>query len=379
MKNYIKNIVKLIVNRPLLFFVAALIILFVLIAISSKLRTTTDGVQEKEIQAMPVETVRVTDAQYTELSGQVEKNGVITIISQVPGIVHSIYVEDGQSVYIGQRIAYLSDTYSGGSSAAIGYEIAARQAQTQDETFDKRMGVIDEQRDDVRKTNDLEATIMRKQYTIQKRNTELEFDIAQLQKKQSAITAARFSPVSPFKGVVDHVFVSRGETVNVGDKIAVINADDQTATISINISPALAGVIDISKPSVINVNGERINILPRNLSRGVAQDQSYILTYYIEKQYIDLFDNNEFVSVSVPLETNAGDNNSLLVPLDAVRLMSDRTVIFVVEDGVAYARDVERGEVVGGFIFVNVDLGENTEIILNRNVYDGDRVVTKAS
>lgn len=377
MKKMIRKIGNFIQKHAFLSFFIALLILFAIIAISSKIRTQSDDIVGKEVPSKIVETVRVNDGQYTELSGKVEKDGVITIIAHVPGIVHGLYVEDGQAVNVGQRIAYLSDTYAGGSTAAVGYQIAARQAQTQDETFDKRVGIIEDQRDDVKKTNDLEATIARKQYTIQKRNTELEHDVVKLQQTQAAIGAARYAPVSPFAGVVDHVFVSRGETVNVGDRIAVVNADDQSVNISVNVSPALAGVIDVTQPSIISISGEKINVLPKNLSRGIADDQSYVLTFSVDEKYVDIFENNEYVSLRVPIETQSLDANELLIPLDAVRLMSDRTVVFVVEDDIARPRDVVRGEVVGGFIFVQGEFEPSDEIILNRNVYDGDSVITE--
>ena len=76
-----------------------------------------------------VETARVGDRQYTELSGKIEKEGIITIIAHVSGIVHKIYVVGGQPINVGQKIAYISETYSGGSTAAVGYEIALCQLQ----------------------------------------------------------------------------------------------------------------------------------------------------------------------------------------------------------------------------------------------------------
>jgi len=142
----------------------------------------------------------------------------------------------------------------------------------------------------------------------------------------------------------------------------------------VNVSPSLASVVDVSSPSVMSVDGQEISVFPQNISRGIADDQSYVLTYDIDQKYADLFVNNEYVEVFIPIETKAQSENEILVPLDAVRLMNEGSIIFIVENDIARSRVVTTGEVVGGFIFVKGDISENDSIILNRNVFDGDRV-----
>jgi len=377
MKKMIKKSGDFIQRHELFSFFVALGILFIIIFLGSKMRIQSDDVSVQQVTQKNIETMRVGDKQYAQLSGKIEKEGIVTIIAHVPGIVHNIYVSSGQVVGVGQKIAYISETYSGGNTSAVGYEIAARKSQTQDETFDKKIGIIDDRRDDVRKTNDIDATVVRKQYTIQKRNTELEFDITELQQKQAAIGAARYAPVSPFKGIVDRIFVSRGDTINVGDRIAVINADNQSMRMTVNLSPALARVVDVSQQSIIFVDGQEINILPQNISRGVADNQSYVMTYDIDQKYAQSFIDNEYISISIPMETWLLSRDEMLIPLDAVRLMNDDTVVFVVEDGVARSKIVISGGIVGGFIFVQGDINDGDEIIINRNVFDGDSVVAK--
>lgn len=373
-----KNFGKMVARYPIFSFIIALFVLFALIFASNKIRSQHDVAVFDGANTKVVEVMRVEDGQYTELSGQVEKDGVITITSRVSGIVYDVYVEDGQDINTGQRVAYFSDTYGGGNSAAIGYQIAARQTQNSDEIIDKTMSILDDQRDDVSKTGSIEEEVERKQYTIQKRNTEANHEITQLTERQAAVNAAMYAPTSPFTGVVDHVFVSKGETVSFGDKIAAINADDQTVDISVNLSPELASIVNVSQPSIVNANGQSIEVMPKNLSRGVANDQTYILTFAVDQQYIDLFEHNEFVSIKVPVESHSGDKEGVLVPLDAVRLMSDKTVLFVMNGDVAEPREVQSGEIVGGFIFVNGDISSGDNIILDRNVFDGDPVTIES-
>ena len=139
-----------------------------------------------------------------------------------------------------------------------------------------------------------------------------------------------------FKGVVERVFVLRGDTVNVGDRIAVVNSDEQSMQMVVNVSPSLASVVDVSRPSVMSVDGQEISVFPQNISRGIADDQSYVLTYDIDQKYADLFVNNEYVEVFIPIETKAQSENEILVPLDAVRLMNEGSIIFIVENDIQH-------------------------------------------
>jgi multidrug efflux pump subunit AcrA (membrane-fusion protein) len=376
MKKIIKKTGSFIARRPLISFLSALVLLFVIVFISGYVRTAEDVSNGITIGKKTVRVMRASDGAYAQLSGQVKKDGETTIIAQVSGIVHDIYVTDGQQITRGQRLVYVSDTYSGGSRAGVAYKIADRQAQLQDTTFEKNMSIIDDQRDDVNKTGSITSEIARKQYTIQKRNTEANYDITRLQQQQAGITAALHVPTAPFAGVVDHVFVSRGDIVNPGDHIAVVNATEQTITLVVHLSAELADVIRVDQPSKVKIGDEWIDVLPRHLSRGPAQDQSFIITYEIDARYRDSVINDAFVDVSIPVETHNGEQWTLL-PLDAVRLMSDGAMIFVANGENAQAISVETGRIVGGMIYVRADIDPEAQIIVDRTVFDGDTIVIK--
>lgn len=379
MRSITKKIFVFIAHRPFLSFIFTLLALFAIIFVSSKLRAVDDVVTNQKIGEKVVDVVRAGDGQYTQLSGKIEKDGVVTIVAQVAGIVHNIYFDEGQKIVAGQQLMYLADTYGGGSSAAVGYQIATRQSEGQDATFDKQESVIDDQRDDVPKTDSVSASVARKQFTIAKRNAELAYDVTKLQQQQAAVGAALYTPTSPFTGTVDRVFVSRGDTVSFGQRLAVVNGDDQKVNITVNISTSLADMVDVTRPSVIMVGDQEIDVMPQYLSRDIADDQSFVLTYVIDQQYAELFVDNSFVDISVPIEMQISDMHNVLIPLDAVRLMSDKTVIFVVEDGFARSRDVVPGDIVGGFIFVSGDIVSDDHIIIDRNVFDGDPIIVAQS
>lgn len=375
MTNLMKKISVLISRYPLVVLLIALGIIYGVILISIFLRTDTENDDVYSIGAKKVQAIRMHDSRYATVYARVDKDGEVMIVSQTSGIVSDVHITDGQKVARGQRMIQLTDTYGGGNSAAIAYKIAERQNALQRETFEKNMSIVDDQRDDVSKTDDKASSIERKQFTIQKRNLEAQRDIVQLQQQQAGISAALYAPVSPFHGVVDHVFVSRGDMINPGDKIAAVNADSQQTRLVTNVSATLANVIDVNVPSKIRIKDEWVEILPQHLSRGLADEQSYVMTYEIPEELGTQLVNNAYVEIMIPLEKN--DSSWTLMPIDAVRLMNNATVIFVVDGDRARSIAIESGSVVGGLIFVRGDIDPEARVIVDRNVFEGDQIIVQ--
>lgn len=373
MNKVTKKVGEFIKSHPMISFLFSLLIIFVIIFISSKFRENVSEDFETGDFAKKVSTIQVKDKQFVNLSGQIEKDGVITIYAQTPGVVNNVYFEEGEKIKKGNKIIYIADNYSGSNSASVAYQIAERQVQNQNETFEKQIDIISDQKDDVKKTNSTDAKIARRQYSIQKRNTELQYDLTNLQKQQAAISTLSHTPTSPFAGTVERVFVSKGEMISAGSKIAVVNSDDKKVSVEVKISPALASVIDVESASTIKIGDEEVEVLPTYLSKSEVDNQSYVVIFDLDEKYIDKVVNNEFVDLSIPVNVSVAEGEFLL-PFDSVRLMSDGAIVFVLENGVAKARKIETGEVVGNFIVVRGGIGENDLIITDRNVFDGDRV-----
>ncbi|PID51929.1 MAG: hypothetical protein CR972_04460 [Candidatus Moraniibacteriota bacterium] len=372
---YIRGIQEKIQQRPFVFFMILVVICVIIFVIGRRAFVVEYKNVTHDDAPKVVTTFQIDRPVYTELSGKVTKDGVVTVVSHVGGIIHKVYVDNGSTVRFGQKIAYISDTYTGANRADVAYQISQEHVTNSDETYAKKMSIIDDKRDDVNKTDSLTSEIARKQYTIQKRDMELSREVTLLQKKNAAIAASLYRPKSPFSGVVDYVFVSRGDTVHPGDKIVTINAQEKIVTISVHISTALAAMIDVSQPSVITVEDQKIELLPTHLSEDVADDQSYVLTFTVPEEYSDVFNHNEYVSLSVPVQVMSEGNNGVLLPVDAVRLMNNKSVIFIAVGDTAHAMEVTRGKVVGSFIFVQGDVSRDMRVIVDRNVYDGDHIV----
>lgn len=77
---------------------------------------------------------------------KVEKSGVIKIIAQSSGIVQSINVTEGDTVYKGQQLISLANNYQGGNAASVQRQIAQAQYQNSLDTFGIQMDLINKQR-----------------------------------------------------------------------------------------------------------------------------------------------------------------------------------------------------------------------------------------
>lgn len=79
--------------------------------------------------------------------GQVEKSGVTTIVALAGGIVQQTKVTAGTKVSRGQTLVTLSQNYQGGNAAALASQIAAKQYELTETTYNTQLESIRKQRD----------------------------------------------------------------------------------------------------------------------------------------------------------------------------------------------------------------------------------------
>ncbi len=65
------------------------------------------------------------------------------------------------------------------------------------------------------------------------------------------------------------------------------------------------------------------------------------------------------------------------VPLDSVFQTQDQAYLFVAKNGKAVSRKVKLGSVLGRFVEIESGLNNSDQVILDRNVIDGDSVKIK--
>lgn len=139
-------------RRPVVSFIAALILLFILIAFGHFLATPK---KQPAIQ-QPVKEVtvyKIGGTPMVKLQAKIEKKGVIKITALSGGIVHSIPVTEGQQVNAGQTLVNLSTNYNGANLPALQTQLARTQYNNTVDTYDTQKDLISKQREVAEKTS----------------------------------------------------------------------------------------------------------------------------------------------------------------------------------------------------------------------------------
>lgn len=109
------------------------------------------GQTEPEKKAEPltknVKTYTLGESPKASFQAKVEKEGVVRIIAQAPGVVMNIPVTEGQEVGRGNLLVSLASNYQGGNAASVQRQIAQAQYQNVLDTFGTQKNVFNMQRD----------------------------------------------------------------------------------------------------------------------------------------------------------------------------------------------------------------------------------------
>ncbi len=133
-------------KRPVTSFLFALGLLLIIIIIGD-LAARPKNIPAAEAQPKVVKVFSIGKAPTVTVQAQIQKDGVINIVAQTPGIVQNIAVKEGDSVSRGTNLVSLSSNYQGGNAASLSRQLAETQYNNVKETFDQQKGIIQKQRD----------------------------------------------------------------------------------------------------------------------------------------------------------------------------------------------------------------------------------------
>ena len=154
LKKAYKKLAVILQRKPMVSFLSALAILLLAI-VASKLIFTPKIQPEKKINLIKgVNIYQLGSVPKLVFRGQIEKTGVIKLLSQTSGVVQNINVTEGQRVVKGTNLMNLSTNYQGADAAGVQTAIAARQYRQVTETFDTQKDLITKQRDLANKVRD---------------------------------------------------------------------------------------------------------------------------------------------------------------------------------------------------------------------------------
>lgn len=149
--NRIKAIIS---GRPLTAFFAVLLLLLVLIAAAHQLNKRKSNEEVKQNEPKKVSVYTIGKLPSIKVSAQVQKDGVIQITAQTPGIVQKVSVSEGDKVWRGKNLVSLSTNYQGANTASLSRQLAETQLLNINETYDKQKDIISKQREIANKNSE---------------------------------------------------------------------------------------------------------------------------------------------------------------------------------------------------------------------------------
>ena len=450
-------------KRPLTNFYLAIGALVLLIVLSNVLHPAPKDTSEKKAQTKQVSLYSIGSVPKMQVQAQIEKSGVVKIVSLAGGVVQTIHFHEGDTISKGSTIVSLSSNYQGGNASVVQRQLAQNQYQAAQDTFGLQHELIDRQRDvatasaqsaaEVRQitneslgtTRDLlsvnetllnnvttqldqlqqnpqsdqsliaslqaqraqllqanaqirtqlrtsefqsandkapaqlsewQKELTLKQLDLQEKTLNVNKEAARLQVQLAQVAEALMYPATPVSGVVQRLFVKEGDVVTPGQQLAVVAQDAGSDPIKAvaYVPRNVAEKVSRIETSVLQLGNESYAEYPYFVSGEAVQGNSYAVYYDIPESFSSAVTEKGYVSVAIPVGYPDTTTSATYVPIDAVYQTADLAYLFVKEKGKAKSRNVILGDVYGTYVAVVSGLHEGDQVIVTRNVIEGDPV-----
>ena len=336
-------------------------------AINKDLAAINRAISKKDtLQKLPLVTTITAKAEvfkhYIELQGSVKTKQNILVYPEMPGILKSIAVKEGQKVSKGQLLAMIND---GGLSNQVAQlaattQLAKTMFERQKRLWDQKIG------------SEMQFLQTKTNYKAQKNSLE------QLKKQQSK-AAIR----APFSGVIDDIFKEEGTVIAPGigaEVFRIINLDKMYIEAEVPESY----ITSVKKNKEVKVN---FPVLDKTLNSKITQVGSFInpnnRSFKIEIPVINK-DGNVKPNLTAKLQINDyTDKKAILIPQSLISENANGAqFIYIIKDkkankeAIAERIIIVTGKTQGDLIEVLENLPIGTEIIEEgaRSVNNGQAV-----
>jgi len=336
-------------------------------AVNKDLAAINRAISKKDtLQKLPLVTTITAKAEvfkhYIELQGSVKTKQNILVYPEMPGILKSIAVKEGQKVSKGQLLAMIND---GGLSNQVAQlaattQLAKTMFERQKRLWDQKIG------------SEMQFLQTKTNYKAQKNSLE------QLKKQQSK-AAIR----APFSGVIDDIFKEEGTVIAPGigaEVFRIINLDKMYIEAEVPESY----ITSVKKNKEVTVN---FPVLDKTLNSKITQVGSFInpnnRSFKIEIPVINK-DGNVKPNLTAKLQINDyTDKKAILIPQSLISENANGAqFIYIIKDkkankeAIAERIIIVTGKTQGDLIEVLENLPIGTEIIEEgaRSVNNGQAV-----
>jgi len=297
---------------------------------------------------------------YLELQGNVNTNNLVVIMPEVSGLLTEVFVEEGDQVSKGQRLAKIDD--AGLSPQLAQMKIQLELAKT---TFDRQKRLWEQK------------IGSEMQYLQAKTNYEAQEKTVNQIEEQIAKTVV----LAPFSGTIDEVITKQGNMVSPGmtPLFRIINLNEMYVETDV----PERHIATVTKGKSVEVE---LPVLGDKIQTKVAQVGSFInpanRTFKVE---IPISNESKMIKPNLTAKIRINDytnERALLIPQSIISENSrGQEYLYVIDKkvnnlGVAKRVIIETGKTEGDFIEVLEGIGNGAEIILEgaRSIKDGQEV-----
>ncbi|WP_300433935.1 efflux RND transporter periplasmic adaptor subunit [Christiangramia sp.] len=322
--------------------------------------------KEKKQAAILVSTETLNDTifkHFVEVQGNVETDQNIIIYPEYSGVLTKVYVNEGQRVSKGQRLAKIDD--GGLSSQVAQQETQTALAKT---TYERRKRLWDQK---------IGSEI---QFLEAKANYEASLDATNQLKSQLAKTVIK----APFSGVIDNVMAEQGQVVNQGQTQVIRLVDLSDMYVKASLPENYLNNIRVGTEVSINLSsiGQEFKGTVRQVGNYINPDNR---TFDVE---IDIPNKNGQVKPNLIATVKVNDytnENAITIPENILQENAEgETIAYLYQPqsdsiGVAKRVKLEIGLNYGNQIEVKSGLNDGDVVIIEgaKSVRDGQRVTTK--
>lgn len=214
-----------------------------------------------------------------------------------------------------------------------------------------------------------------KQLDLQQKALEMNLQISRLSYNMALVNEANMYPASPFAGVVDKIFVKVGENVQSGTMLASLSGFDQHTEIVVNVPENVAKNISAFEPSILTIGNKEISMMPTYVSKDATNGVLYSVIYQLDDSFSSSLTNLSFIKVKLAIGVADTTNIDPFIPLDSVVQTQEESYVYIVDDkNTARVKKIKLGQIQGRYVEVLEGLPNDSQIILDRNVIEGDKV-----
>ncbi len=221
--------------------------------------------------------------------------------------------------------------------------------------------------------SDLQRELTLQQLDTQEKTLILQEEIARLGSHVAGVSAAVMSPTAPIAGVVERINVKKYDSVNPGQVLLTITGTEVATKLSVALPKTIATKVSLSEMCTIFTDDGLTFLVPVSfIASEAADDGMYYATIVLDKEN-DLVDGG-YVRVELPISLADASSSYPSLPIDAVFQLQNSAHVHLFIDGKAEQRSIQLGEVFGSMVEVKDGLLSGDQVILNRNVNEGDLV-----